>query len=190
MQLLAVSCVFGNTDVHQVGSNVCRVLTLCGRPDVPVYLGCSAPLLQPNHVSNNWFGRDGMGDVPDVRPSACSIQMLPRKTPHAAIALVEASKAHEGRLTVRAARYCILPWSAADADFAFLPASHDHTTYPPQVLALGPLTNLALAVKLDPDLPSRLRSLVVMGGATGGGNVPGTATEYNFKCMQRPSTQY
>ena len=32
------------------------------------------------------------------------------------------------------------------------------------VLATGPLTNLALAVKLDPGLPKRLKNLVVMGG--------------------------
>lgn len=33
------------------------------------------------------------------------------------------------------------------------------------LVAIGPLTNLALAVALDPDLPSKYRRLVVMGGA-------------------------
>jgi purine nucleosidase len=38
-------------------------------------------------------------------------------------------------------------------------------------VALGPLTNLALAVRLDPVLPERIARLVVMGGAvTGQGN--------------------
>ncbi|WLQ15349.1 nucleoside hydrolase [Hahella aquimaris] len=48
------------------------------------------------------------------------------------------------------------------------------------VVAIGPLTNLALALKLDPDLPSKLRSLVIMGGAVDEpGNVSPIA-EANF----------
>jgi purine nucleosidase len=43
------------------------------------------------------------------------------------------------------------------------------------LLALGPLTNIALAVLLEPDLPKLLRSVVVMGGAV---NVPGNITPY------------
>lgn len=40
------------------------------------------------------------------------------------------------------------------------------------LVALGPLTNLALALKLDPSLPSRIARLVVMGGAVNGrGNI-------------------
>jgi purine nucleosidase len=39
------------------------------------------------------------------------------------------------------------------------------------ILATGPLTNLALALVLDPDLPSRIGEVVVMGGATHGGNI-------------------
>ncbi|QBJ98425.1 nucleoside hydrolase [Rhodococcus sp. ABRD24] len=42
-------------------------------------------------------------------------------------------------------------------------------THPGELVGLvtGPLTNLALAVRMDPDLPRRLRRLVVMGGAFG-----------------------
>jgi len=48
------------------------------------------------------------------------------------------------------------------------------------VVALGPLTNLALAVRLDPSLPSRIARLVVMGGAvTGQGNTTVPA-EFNI----------
>lgn len=43
------------------------------------------------------------------------------------------------------------------------------------LLALGPLTNVALAVLLEPDLPDLLRSVVVMGGAV---TVPGNITPY------------
>ena len=47
-------------------------------------------------------------------------------------------------------------------------------------LVTGPLTNLALAVRLDPELPALLRGLVVMGGSFDHrGNVGGTA-EWNI----------
>jgi len=50
------------------------------------------------------------------------------------------------------------------------------------LVALAPLTNLALALKLDPTLPSRVARLVVMGGAvTVRGNMPHMpAAEFNI----------
>lgn len=46
--------------------------------------------------------------------------------------------------------------------------------------AIAPLTNLALALKLDPSLPQRVARLIVMGGAvTGRGNTSAT-TEFNI----------
>lgn len=62
---------------------------------------------------------------------------------------------------------------------AILRLSHEHAG---QLLlvALGPLTNLALALKLDPTLPQRIGRLVIMGGAvTGHGNITPMA-EFNI----------
>jgi purine nucleosidase len=48
------------------------------------------------------------------------------------------------------------------------------------LVALGPLTNLALALQLDPTLPSRVARCVVMGGAvTAHGNIT-AAAEFNI----------
>jgi len=49
------------------------------------------------------------------------------------------------------------------------------------LVALAPLTNLALAVRLDPSLPERIDRLVVMGGAvTGRGNTHLVPAEFNI----------
>lgn len=48
------------------------------------------------------------------------------------------------------------------------------------LVALGPLTNIALALKLDPTLPQRIKRFVVMGGAINGhGNITPVA-EFNI----------
>jgi purine nucleosidase len=49
------------------------------------------------------------------------------------------------------------------------------------LVALAPLTNLALALRMDPELPSRIARLVVMGGAvTGRGNTHLVPVEFNI----------
>ncbi len=49
------------------------------------------------------------------------------------------------------------------------------------LVALAPLTNLALAVRLDPAFPSRVGRLVIMGGAVNGhGNMRRSPVEFNI----------
>ena len=49
------------------------------------------------------------------------------------------------------------------------------------LVAIGPLTNIALATRLDPDLPQKYKELIVMGGAIyAQGNTPNTSAEFNF----------
>lgn len=51
------------------------------------------------------------------------------------------------------------------------------------LIALGPLTNLALALKLDPDLPSKVERFVFMGGAINAhGNTMMVTAEWNIYC--------
>ena len=64
------------------------------------------------------------------------------------------------------------------AALAILRLSHAHAARL-LLVALGPLTNLALALRLDPSLPDRIARLVVMGGAfTAHGNIT-PAAEFN-----------
>jgi purine nucleosidase len=51
------------------------------------------------------------------------------------------------------------------------------------MVAVGPLTNVALATRLDPGLPGKYKRLVVMGGAVNAlGNSWERAAEFNFYC--------
>ncbi len=68
---------------------------------------------------------------------------------------------------------------AEHAALAILRLSHAHAGRL-LLVALGPLTNLALALKLDPTLPTRVARCVVMGGAVSAhGNIT-PAAEFNI----------
>ena len=68
---------------------------------------------------------------------------------------------------------------AEHAALAILRLSHQHAGKL-LLVALGPLTNVALALKLDPTLPQRIARCVVMGGAvTAHGNIS-PAAEFNI----------
>ena len=68
---------------------------------------------------------------------------------------------------------------AEHAALAILRLSHEHAGKL-LLVALGPLTNVALALKLDPTLPSRIARCVIMGGSvTAHGNIT-PAAEFNI----------
>ena len=57
----------------------------------------------------------------------------------------------------------------------------DEYTEAVDLVALGPLTNVAVALMLDPDLPEKYRGLTIMGGAIRAqGNTANYTAEYNF----------
>lgn len=61
VDLLAVTCVGGNTDARRVARNTLAVLELAGRSDVPVLLGREQPLVKPLETSAETHGPDGLG---------------------------------------------------------------------------------------------------------------------------------
>ncbi len=69
---------------------------------------------------------------------------------------------------------------AEHAAAAILRLSHEHAGQL-EFVAMAPLTNLAMAMRMDPSLPERIARLVIMGGAvTGGGNIDRIPAEFNI----------
>ncbi|MER5749274.1 nucleoside hydrolase [Streptomyces sp. NPDC002088] len=63
IDLRAVTCVAGNTDVDGVVRNTLTVLELAGAPDIPVARGAERPLIEPVRAARHVHGEDGMGDL-------------------------------------------------------------------------------------------------------------------------------
>lgn len=124
--VLALTTVAGNVPLDQATRNAKSTLRVAGRPDVPVFVGCDRPLVQPLETATDVHGEDGLGNVnlPDAG--------IDSQTEHAVTALVRLAAESNGE--------------------------HD-------LITLGPLTNVAAALAIDPDLLTRFRRTVIMGGA-------------------------
>jgi pyrimidine-specific ribonucleoside hydrolase len=66
LDLRAVTCVAGNTDVDGVVRNTLTVLELAGAGDIPVARGAARPLIEPARSARHVHGEDGMGDIPGL----------------------------------------------------------------------------------------------------------------------------
>uniref|UniRef100_A0A8C6T892 Si:ch211-201h21.5 n=1 Tax=Neogobius melanostomus TaxID=47308 RepID=A0A8C6T892_9GOBI len=144
VQVLGISCVFGNADINNVCQNVLRVLSVCGREEVPVFCGCGGPLVGANKPLSDHFGTDGLGDVLKDKDPQWE-QKIQRE--HAVNAMIRLVSEHQSQVSL---------------------------------VALGPLTNLAMAIRLDPEFPKKLKDLYIMGGnMEGKGNVT-LCAEFNF----------
>lgn len=171
MPVLVVDTDPGLDDAHALAM---ALTPTAARPAPPVAAVCTvAGNVDVGRVTANarWLlGAYGIGDVP-VHRGASGPLAGPR---------VDAAEIHgaDGLGGVPRHRVPDVPETAGAAALALIDAARRHpgeTT----VVALGPLTNLALAVRLEPRLPELVDRVVVMGGAIDGrGNLTMNA-EFN-----------
>jgi purine nucleosidase len=128
VDLLGISVVHGNVAMLQAGLNVCRILELAGRTDVPVALGEAHPYPSAPHLRPADFvhGADGLGNTNYPEPS------LTPTDEHGVDMLLRLVAENAGNISL---------------------------------VTIGPLTNVARAIARDASFASRVRDLVVMGGA-------------------------
>lgn len=136
VEIVGIGAVFGNNAVDVTAQNALRLLDLYDRPDVPVAVGATRPLVQEPRLAGHVHGGNGLGDVKLPDPVRAPVPET------AAELLVRLVRENPGEI---------------------------------DVLAVGPLTNLALALGLEPRLPALVRRLVVMGGAV---EVPGNVSSH------------
>ncbi len=141
LELLACTCVAGNTTVDLTTRNTLFVLETAGRSDIPVAAGAARPLNRRLTTASYFHGPEGLGNVTVKTPSAKPIERFAPEY------LVEMANRYQGELVL---------------------------------IATGPLTNVAMALILDPQFGRKLKKLVIMGGTVReGGNVTPVA-EANF----------
>ena len=63
VDLLGITCVDGNTNVHQVVKNTLIVLDAAGAGEIPVAKGATRPLVEEPLYAEHIHGKDGMGDL-------------------------------------------------------------------------------------------------------------------------------
>jgi pyrimidine-specific ribonucleoside hydrolase len=166
LDLRAVTTVRGNVPVDLCTRNARRVLAACGRAEVPVAGGATRPLVRANPEYPRIHGTDGLGDVHlTVAAGEAESLAVGDDGRGADVGIVGGAEpgADEGA-TAGAAR----AGAALDLLAAVLePAAPGEVT----VIALAPLTNLALLLDLRPDLADRIGTLAVMGATIDRGNV-------------------
>jgi inosine-uridine nucleoside N-ribohydrolase len=140
LKIEAITSAVGNIPLAVTTENALRLVTLCGRTDIPVAAGAKEPLVRRLQIAANIHGDNGLAGVElppaTIKPVADS----------AAERIAKVIRANPGQLTI---------------------------------LALAPLTNIALALRSDPSLASQVESMVLMGGSLSRGNVTPVA-EFNF----------
>jgi inosine-uridine nucleoside N-ribohydrolase len=170
VQVLGIGVVTGDAWLAEETAHVLRFLEIAGRPDIPVFAGAQVPLIRTRTEMTAWESRYGRipwkGAWNAPKPGRTYHPDDPASIPE----LIE------GAPSVTA---------AAETAASFLVrAVHEHPGEV-TVITAGPLTNIALAVRLDPAVPLLAREIVMEGGkldnsiARVTGN-PDYGTDFNF----------
>jgi len=152
--VLGITTVSGDQWVKEETQHVLRMLEIAGRTDVPVIQGAEFPLLNSKEETERWEGLYGKLEykgcwTEHFQAKRSTIYDEPYHDPE----VVPPMK--EGAPHIQAA-----PGTAAEFIVKMV------HKYPGQVVlwAGGPLTNYALALKLDPEVATLAKEFVMMGG--------------------------
>src|ERR1700692_794381 len=143
-EVLGITVVTGDAWLTEEVAHTLRMLELIGRTDIPVLRGAEYPLVRTKEETELMEQRDG------------TFAWLGAWTPRFYHAPRELGEMPEGKPTAK----------AADEDAAHF-LIRMVRKYPHEVTIYegGPMTNLALAISIDPEFPSLAKELVFMGAS-------------------------
>ena len=152
LHIEAITVVSGNVGVDLCLENVFRILGTAGVSErPPVARGCERPLSRDPVAAARVHGDDGLGQITKIREP-------------------------DGRLRYPAPAIEAVGRHAVDVILDLLGNHPGQIT----IVALGPLTNIATAIRKDAAAMGQVKELIVMGGSLNGqGNVTPVA-EFNF----------
>jgi inosine-uridine nucleoside N-ribohydrolase len=152
LDLKAITVLAGNIHVDQAANNVLRVLSIVQPNTLPIVAkGCEKPLFKQPFNAAGIHGADGLGEL-DQFKEADGTARYPKVT---------------------------LEASTENAIDVILKAAQEYGDSL-NIVALGPLTNLATAIQKDAATMKKIGRIIIMGGAV---TVPGNITaaaEFNF----------
>ena len=143
-EVLGITVVTGDMWLNEEVAHTLRMLELIGRTDIPVVRGAEYPLVRRKEETELWEERYGQ------------IAWLGAWTPRMYHPPDELGDMPEGKPTTK-------PLEEDAAHFLVRMARK----FPGEVTiyAGGPMTNLALAISIDPEFPSLVKELVFMGAS-------------------------
>jgi purine nucleosidase len=152
--VLGITTVSGDQWVKEETQHVLRLLEIADRTDVPVYAGAEFPLLNSKEETERWEALYGKFEYKGCWTDKFEAQRSTiYEEPYHAPDVVPPMR--EGEPHIKAQ-----PGTAAEFIVKMV------HKYPGQVVlwAGGPLTNYALALKLDPEVATLAKEFVLMGG--------------------------
>ena len=149
LEVLGVCAVNGNRGIDFTTENTLRVVEYLGK-DIPVFRGCSLPMV----VSLTEGRRE---DIPYKGPKD------PQDNVHGDY--IDLSPATIQEQPVSAVRWLVDTLMASEGDITLIP--------------VGPLTNIAMALRIEPRVAQKIKRIVIMGGGCREVNITPTA-EFNF----------
>ena len=150
LDVIGICSVNGNRGVDFTTENTLRVVEYMGRTEVPVYRGCSLPMvvsLTPGRRKQIPYTgpedpEDNVhGDYIELPPASIKEQPV-----HAVVWLIDTLMKSEGDIII---------------------------------IPVGPLTNIAMALRLEPRIAKKIKRIVLMGGGYREVNITPCA-EFNF----------
>ncbi|KAG0046902.1 hypothetical protein BGZ83_007952 [Gryganskiella cystojenkinii] len=200
VDLKAITLTYGNTNINNVTKNLFTILHVLGKEVSPerlatyegadieklrriqtlrpvISVGAKAPLVHKATYGEDFHGPDGLGCLhlndPDLAPKDWAAEIFEHLDP---TVLSE----HVDKITGDIEPQKLFTLSKRLAHMEILDQLKQAEPHTLTIIALGPMTNLALAYREDPVTFARCKQVICMGGCV---DMPGNVTpvaEFNF----------